>query len=259
MPKYLLKFLKRERLDYLLTKGLYMNAAGYFSAMGYEGDDNQNDRYEGLASLPYREMPQREKTVQERLAEAKTEFDKFCAKAPIIAYNVYKGRRRPIWCCSSIEENDICGGIFKIDKKVLYDFFKGDTQNGVAVLIDYDAFLNLIKSNPDEYETIYGNVVYNNIHKVRGSFINSGVWWDSIFNKRDDLSYQKEFRIAICRNCNENLEDVIIDHIKMQTLKKNDPYEAYEYKLPNIQTMVVRIYNVADLVQDEMYIYFDIN
>ena len=258
MPQYLLKFLKREHLDYLLNIGLFMNAAGYFSATGYEKNDNQNDFYEGLAIFPYRELPQREKTVMERLAEAKTEFDKFCAKAPIINYNVYKGRRRPIWCCTGIDKEDISDGIFKIDKRVLYDFFKNTPQNGVAVLITFDDFLNLLKSNPDEYETIYGYVDYRNIHKINGCLANSNAWWDSIFTKRIDLSYQKEFRIAICRNCKENLEDIIINHVNTRTLKKDRPYREYEYRLPNIQSVVAKIFNVSELPQDNKYLYINV-
>lgn len=30
MPKYLIKFIKEEHLNYLLDIGLYMNAAGYY-------------------------------------------------------------------------------------------------------------------------------------------------------------------------------------------------------------------------------------
>ena len=259
MIKYLLKFIKKEHLDYLLFQGLYMNAAGYYPAMGYKENDNQNDVYEGLSSFPFRDVPMQEKTIQERLDEAKTEFDKFCACAPVIGYNEYKGRHRPIWCCTGIEEIDIINGVFTIESKILWDFFKSECQNGCAVLIDYIRFMELIKNNPDEYEMIYGYVDYRNIHKIRGNFTDSGVWWDAIFNKRDDLSYQKEFRIAMCRNCDENLEDVVIDHLKMQTLNKDNPYIAYEYKLPNIQSAVVRIYSITELQQDDKCIYFDLS
>ena len=89
LPKYLLKFIKEEHLEYFLNKGLYMNAAGYFSVRGYEDDGNQSDIYEGLATFPYRELPKKEKTRAERYKEAKTDFDRLCAGAPCFGYNVY--------------------------------------------------------------------------------------------------------------------------------------------------------------------------
>lgn len=259
MPQYLLKFLKKEYLKDLLKTGLYMNAAGFFAAKGYEKEDNQNDVYEGLASFPYITIPQKEKTVQERLSEATTEFDKFCATAPIISYNEYKGRRHPIWCCTGIEKGDVKDGIFRMDKRVLDDFFKGNPQDGVAVLIQFDSFIDLVKSHPDEYQLVYGYVDYNDIHKVKGDLTNTGVWWDSIFNKRSDLAYQKEFRIAICRMCEENLEDAVIDHLKTQVLNKNKPYQEYEYALPNVKSTVVRVYEINKLKVDDQYIYFNIH
>lgn len=258
LPKYLLKFIKEEYLKYFLNTGLFMNAAGYFAVKGYEDDSNQSDIYEGLATIPYIELPKKEKTQAERHQEAKTDFDRLCAGAPIIAYNVYKGRRRPVWCCTGIDESDIVDGQFKISNKVLKDFFQERTTNARAILIDCDSFMKLIFDNPDEYTMAYGYVGYNDLHKNYANLSDSGVWCDSIFIKKIELSYQKEFRVAICRNCEENIKTAIIHHLQTEMLDPENPYNAYEYKLPNVESTVLKIFEISKIKTDYEYLYFDI-
>lgn len=260
LPKYLLKFTKEEYIEYFLNRGLYMNAAGYFAVKGYEDDSNQSDIYEGLSTFPYRELPKKEKTQAERYQEAKTDFDRLCASAPIIGYNVYKGRRRPVWCCTGVDENDVVNGQFKISKKVLKDFFQEQTTNACAVLIDCKKFMNLIFENhkPDDYTLTYGYVDYNDLHKCYGDFSDSGVWYDSIFIKKIELSYQKEFRIAVCGNCEENLKKKVIDHFEVEVLDKDNPYVPYKYKLENIDSTKIKVYRMDDVLSDDEFLYFEI-
>ena len=258
LPKYLLKFIKSERLEYFLNRGLYMNAAGYFAVKGYEDDSNQSDIYEGLSTFPYKELPKKEKTQAERYQEAKTDFDRLCAGAPIIGYNVYKGRRRPVWCCTGIDESDVVDGQFKISNKVLKDFFQEQTTNARAVLIDCEKFMRLLLENPDEYSMAYGYVNYYDLRNSKGDCSNSNVWYDSIFLKKSELKYQKEFRIAICRNCEENTKSVIIDHMNMEVLDHENPYNAYEYKLPNVKTTALKTFDISKLKTDEEYLYFEV-
>ena len=254
MPKYLLKFIKKSYLDSFLFDGLYMNAAGYFSAMGYENNGgNMGDKYECLSNFPYIELPQNEKTQAERYAEAKTQFDRMCAAAPIIGYNVYIGRNRPIWCCSIVNDSDIEDGSFKFDKRIVKDFFPESTQDAYAVLIDYDRFIKHIHNNPDKYTIRYAEVCYHNIFNEFGSEGSN-----SIFYKNVDLNYQREFRIVILRRCRMYERSIIKNEIKTHILSPKTPYKAYFYKLPNINSMVVRKYTIDSLKQDDNYIYFSL-
>ena len=255
-PKYLLKFIKREHLQYFLDEGLYMNAAGYFAAKGYEENDNQNDIYEGLATFPYTKLS-KGKTSVERYDEAKTEFDRLCACAPQF-YNVYKGRQLPIWCCTGIEEKDILDGVFKIDNRVLRDFFRENYEEGRAVLLDCEKFLELVLKSKDEHDIKYGFVNYHNIHTSFCSFADSGNWWDSVFYKRKDLCYQKEFRIAIQANCRPNSVKVIVDHVETEMLDPQQSYQAHKHIVPDIALAVVKIFDVGQVKNDSNFLWFEI-
>lgn len=164
--RYLLKFIKPEFLDYLLTEGLYMNQINYFVHCGE--NNGQFDRFESLSS----------------------------AKVAI-----YKNRDKPIWCCMAIAEEDIVENRIKLDKRLLADFFKEDYSCGKMVLIDFGSFIHKLYSNPDEYEMNFGLVNYYD-HPVQiGERIISNDWSDTIFLKYKKYSYQKEFRVAIARAC----------------------------------------------------------
>ena len=91
MIKYLIKFIKKENLQYLLKEGLYMNAAAYY-ALIERGKGKQADKYEGLASSHFL---------------------------------MYKNRNRPVWCCTAIKENVIAENVIKLDKRLFEDFFRG--------------------------------------------------------------------------------------------------------------------------------------
>ena len=94
--KYLLKFIDKKYVTYLLTKGLYMNQINYFTTPRHNGD-GQYDCWESLSSSELR---------------------------------MYKNRNRPIWCCTTILNDDIKENTIKFDKRLLKDFFKNNI-NGV--------------------------------------------------------------------------------------------------------------------------------
>ena len=255
MPQYLLKFIKKAYLDVFLNDGLYMNAAGYFSVKGYENQvGNMGDKYECLSTFPYIEPLKKEKTPAERLQEAETDFDRLCAISPVIGYNVYIGRNKPIWCCSVVNNSDIEHGSFKFDKRVVRDFFPESSHDAYAVLIDYDSFIKHIHNYKDKYTMEYAEVCYHNLFerkRIRES--------DCIFFKNIELSYQREFRLVISRRCRVYERNAIIDGIRTRVLSPKTPYKAYFFKLPDINSMVIKKFVIDNLKQDEKYIYFDLN
>lgn len=221
MLKYLVKFLNRQYLNYMLNDGLYMNPAYYYVFSNCE--TNQSDKYEGIASLPLR------------------------------SNNLHKNLAKPIWCCVGIDEQDIIDNKFKIDRRLLEDFFKNDIANGVLVVIDYNKFINHIHQFPDEYEIRYSNVAYVDFGTTQFDVFISGKWYDSLFVKSEKYSYQKEFRLVIYRNCKPIYKDIVLQRIPTQILES---YQPYEYRLPNLKSISSTV-NAIDLLRENNNFYLD--
>ncbi len=223
MLKYLIKFLNNKYLDYFLNNGLYMNSVDYFTHL--KDTSNQGDKYEGLAIAP----PQK--------------------------YNNFsKNRTKPIWCCVSVDESDITCGIFKIDSRVIKDFCNNSIEDGVIAIIDYEKFISMLHEYKDEYEMIYGSVNYIDLKAKSFDLFMSKYWYDVLFIKDSRFSYQKEFRLAICRNCVAAEKEVTLYHIKTTII---DSYLPYEYKLPNLKK-ISKILQLKDIIQDSQYLYIEL-
>lgn len=212
MLKYLIKFIKEEHLKYLLTVGLYMNAAGYYALME-DQQSKQADKHEGLG----------------------------CSSCLM-----YKNRNRPVWCCTAIEEDDIVNNFIKLDKRIFSDFFGDDLGKGKLVLFEYESFLKSFIAHKDKYRSAYGCVNYLE-YKYFKNCIDSDDWSDCIFRKDIRYSYQKEFRIAIDRECKGIFEEKEIDGIICQTLKS---YKEYSLPLPNLEK-ISKVYSVNELSYNE--------
>lgn len=220
MPKYLIKFIHKDFLQYFLERGLYMQAAAYYSLKGTT-DSKQYDWAEGLASNTVR---------------------------------MYKNKNRPIWCCVGIEESEIQKNIIKLDKKMLKDFFYSSIDDGYLVAFDCKTFLQHMIAYKDEYAMDYGYVSYRPYQYYDEKMFTSDDWLDCLFTKHIDYKYQKEFRIAINRCCEEITEQSLRGHKSYEILKA---YKAYEYLLPNLKS-ISKTYKAVDLLTDEKYIYFDL-
>ncbi len=209
--KYLLKFVREEYLEYLLTKGLYMNQVNYFVSP-HRDDDGQYDCWESLCSSEL---------------------------------SLYKNRNRPIWCCTAISISDISEGIVKLDKRLLTDFFKNKIQEGKIVLIDFKQFVERLYTSPDEYEMNFGRINYYSHPKQIGERFPSNDWSDSIFLKSRKYSYQKEFRVAINRACGVQTEKRKIFRF-FHDFDVITSYEPYEYYLPDIKS-ISKIFSATEL------------
>lgn len=211
MPKYLIKFIKEEHLNYLLDIGLYMNAAGYYIP-NKELQEKQADAHEGLC-FPYG-----------------------CA---------YKNRNRPIWCCTAIKEDEIKNNTMTLDKRLFEDFFGDDIEKGRLVLFEYAAFEKYFLANKDVYRSKYGCINYYPYQYFKNCFA-SNDWSNCLFRKDSKYAHQKEFRIAIDRECKRIFEDEEIDGINCKVLKT---YKAYEFPLPNLRA-ISKVYNANELPFD---------
>ncbi len=214
MPKYLIKFIKEEYLEYLLTKGLYMNAAMYYALME-EKKGKQLDKYEGLASP---------------------------------THLMYKNRNRPVWCCTAIEDNDIKNNTIKLDERLFEDFFDNDLENGCLVLFEYESFVEYFLANKDEYRAAYGCIRYLPYRYFKDCFV-SDDWSDCIFRKDISYSYQTEFRIAIDRACEEIVSEREIDCKTYEVLKS---YHPYHFSLQNLGK-ISKVYKANELYYDGNY------
>lgn len=208
MPKYLIKFIKEEHLKDLLEKGLYMNPAGYY-ALIEEEESKRVDKQEGLAC------------------------SSCCA---------YKNRNRPVWCCTAIEKDDIVNNIIKLDKRIFSDFFGNDLEKGRLVFFEYETFLKSFIEHKDKYRSAYGHINYLE-YKYFKDCIGTDNWSDCIFRKDISYSYQKEFRIAIDRECERIFADEELDGMICKTLKS---YKAYFFPLPELGK-ISKVYNVNEL------------
>ena len=208
MIKYLIKFIKKENLQYLLKEGLYMNAAAYY-ALIERVKGKQADKYEGLASSHFL---------------------------------MYKNRNRPVWCCTAIKENAIADNVIKLDKRLFEDFFEEDLKNGCLVLFEYESFLRYFLYNKDKYRSAYGCIHYLPYQLFEDCFV-SDDWSDCIFRKNIDYSYQSEFRIAIDRPCEEITGTHEIDGKIYETLKS---YKPYYFSLPKLEK-ISKVYNAIEL------------
>jgi hypothetical protein len=211
MPKYLIKFIKEEHLNYLLDIGLYMNAAGYYIP-NKELQEKQADAHEGLC-FPYG-----------------------CA---------YKNRNRPIWCCTAIKDNEIQNNTIVLDKKLFKDFFGRNLGVGRLVLFEYKTFIEYFLKNKDKYRSAYGCINYYPYQYFRNCFASTD-WSDCLFRKDSEYAHQKEFRIAIDRECKRIFENEEIDGVNCEVLKS---YEAYEFPFPNLRA-ISKVYNADELPFD---------
>lgn len=211
MPKYLIKFIKEEYLQHLLTQGLYMNAAAYYALME-EKESKQADKYEGLAS-------------------------------PLLA--MYKNRNRPIWCCTAIGDKAIENDTIKLDNRLFKDFFDNELESGRLVLFEYESFLTHFLANKDEYRSAYGCINYIPYRYFKDCFV-SDDWSDCIFRKDISYSYQTEFRIAIDRACEEIVGEREIEGRTYETLKS---YKGYPFPLPNLAS-ISKVYKANELCYD---------
>ena len=253
MPKYLLKFLKEEYLDDLLHKGLYMNAAGFFAEKKGNAKSNMWDKYECLASYPYQDPETIKNRQMEPLQEPLSEFEKLFVGMSVTPMNWYEGRNHPIWCCSMVEEWDIENGIFKFDKRVLTDFFEDVLKNARAVLIEFEKFVGLIKKQTDcGYDLRMGTIKYvDSLNPFFERYI-------PILRKTPELSYQRECRLVIYRECQANYQYIIRDNVKWCVLSEEKPYEPYFFRMENVESAIKCIYNVETLQVDEKYVYFQL-
>lgn len=210
VPKYLIKFIKEDYLQYFLTQGLYMNAAAYYAVM--EKHNKQADKYEGIATS---------------------------------SHLMYKNRNRPVWCCTAIKEDSIKTNSIKIDKRLFEDFFDNDLEKGYIVLFEYKSFIEYFLANKDEYRSVYGCINYLPYKNFKNCFI-SDDWSDCIFRKDISYSYQTEFRISIDKPCEEIVGEIEIEGKTYETLKS---YKAYLFPLPNLSN-ISKVYKATELYYD---------
>ncbi|MDE6411962.1 MAG: hypothetical protein K2L02_05465 [Clostridia bacterium] len=220
--KYLIKFVHREHVDYLLHKGLFMNQVNYY-VNPRKKEDGQYDCWESLSS-----------------SELK----------------LYKNRNRPIWCCTAILIDEVKGGVIKLDKRLLSDFFKDKIEDGRLVLIDFKSFIDKIYLYPDEYTMNFGRVNYYMHPKQIGERFFSDDWSDSIFLKLSKYSYQKEFRVAINRACEIKTEKRKV--FRFFEIDAVTSYEPYEYALPDLQS-ISKTFTTKEIYDDIDKDYFCLN
>lgn len=174
MIKYLFKFVsERAHADFLLDGNLFMRPACYYHKI----EAGQGD-----------------------LGEAAISHD-IC---------VYKHSHVPIYCAYAVDELDIIGGTVAVSERCVKDF---NCENGYVVIIDFQKFdqaLTTLLSHG--YEVDVGLVNY---HKL--TFEDTGELLcdntpKNLFVKRPSFSYQKEFRIVVCREVYK-VGEPPIDHI----------------------------------------------
>ena len=113
------------------------------------------------------------------------------------------------------------------------------------VLFEYETFEKYFLANKDIYRSAYGCVNYYPYQYFKNCFT-SDDWSDCLFRKNSEYAHQKEFRIAIDRECKRIFEDEEIDGVNREVLKS---YEAYEFPFPNLRA-ISKVYNADELPFD---------
>ena len=202
--KYLLKFVKqKEHAEALLSGTLYMRPASYYHK-GESGKFGQNDIREAAVS---------------------NEFQ------------VYKHNRCPIYCMTAVAEDDIVSGQFIIPEKCIQDF---DCENGYVVIFKFDVFEERLKTLLSEGYCVCGGLV--NYHIITFDEMGQLMGDDSpknLFIKHPYFSYQKEFRIVVCK----------------ELYKINEPaIEFKEYRFPDDLRDIAACIHIPKLHQNGQHI-----
>lgn len=202
MIKYLLKFVTKINYAELLLNGeLYMRPACYYHAL---------------------EMGQGD------IAEAGISHD-LC---------IYKHSRVPIFCTYAVEEEEITGDSFTVSERCIKDF---KCENGYVVIIDFQKFESALPTLiSDGYEVDAGLVTYHKLtYEDTGKLIADDTP-KNLFIKHPFFSYQKEFRIVVCR----------------ELYKQNDcPINQHTYKFPHDLRNMATCKKVSDAKEGSQYIF----
>ena len=210
MLKYLIKFIKEEHLKYLLTVGLYMNAAGYYALME-DQQSKQADKHEGLG----------------------------CSSCLM-----YKNRNRPVWCCTAIEEDDIVNNFIKLDKRIFSDFFGDDLGKGKLVLFEYESFLKSFIAHKDKYRSAYGCVNYLEKTKVEITVKNYGVIIQNVKSTSDNMDVQNS-KLVETQNVFTILEKDINGTVE-RISEINTMVEHLDYEIGKMVDMVSNLSAISE-------------
>lgn len=202
--KYLLKFVKqKEHVETLLNGILYMRPAAYYHK-GESGKYGQNDI--------------REAAVSNEL-------------------QVYKHSHCPIYCMTAVAEADIDNGQFIIPEKCIQDF---ECENGYVVIFKFDVFAERLKTLLSEGYCVCGGLV--DYHIITFDEMGQLMGDDSpknLFIKHPYFSYQKEFRIVVCK----------------ELYKINEPIREHkEYRFPDDLWDISTCRHIPELHQKGQYI-----
>lgn len=175
--KYLIKFVSKKSYAEDLVRGkLFMRPAAYYHMLEQKKGPGQGD-----------------------LGEASV-VDGLCA---------YKHSHVPIYCLYAVMENDINDGNIYISERCIDDF---DCQNGYAVLIDYEKLQPLLSQVKTEgYELDAGLVTYYSLTLEDMAYLLNDNTPRNLFIKRPYFSYQKEYRIVVCKQLYKSYEKPIYE------------------------------------------------
>ncbi len=176
--KYLLKFVKDKKYaEQLLDGTLYMRPADYYHKEE-KGKIGQNDIREAAVSS---------------------------------MIQVYKHGHCPIYCMTAVREDDIVDGQYIISEKCIQDF---ECETGYIVILKFDIFEERLRTLLSEGYCVCGGLV--DYHIITFDEMGKLMGDDSpknLFIKHPYFSYQKEFRIVVCKEL-YNLNEPMIDHKK---------------------------------------------
>lgn len=173
MIKYVAKFVsKEEYADQLLQGQLYMRPAKFFRDLEREKGAGQGDAHEG---------------------EIFPDFAMF--------KNIYY----PIYCLYTITQEDIVDGKVVIDKQVVEDF---GCEDGFVVIIDFEKFDEELHHAETEDGGLLGSKVkYGQISRDLIEFLIKSDTPESLRIKKDRFKHQKEYRIILEKNLDEEYPD----------------------------------------------------
>ena len=202
MIRYLLKFVfEKAYAEALLNGELFMRPACYYHKL----EMGQGDIYEAALSHD------------------------MC---------VYKHSRVPVFCACAVNDREITDDSFAVSERCIKDF---KCENGYVVILDFQKFEQALSTLLSSGYEVDGGLV--NYHKLTfedmGELIGDNTA-RNLFVKHPYFSYQKEFRIVVCR----------------EVYKLGDrPVDSIIYRFPRDLTGIAVCKEVAEFKQDAHYLF----